>query len=157
VSKKTKYTDKILFFYAYQQGNQARERDRLEQETQKASNSQKFLVAFILALISLLVLEKTGEKVNNIAEQNAAKLGWRVSPFLSPGSVHGWELEAQLKLCPLLPLDQICARILNNTVLTPFKSNSCLIGIGPEYAVKPGKRNARLYINNFRYQHVKNI
>lgn len=107
--------------------------DRLEQETQKASDNQEFLVAFLLDLIGLLVLEKTGNIVNKVAEQKAAELGWGVSPFLSPGSIHGWELEDQLKLCPLLPLDQIGVRLRDNAVLTPFKSLSCLIGIGPEY------------------------
>lgn len=107
--------------------------DRLEHESRNASDNQEFLVAFLLDLIGLLVLEKTGNRVNKVAEQKAAELGWGVSPFLSPGSVHGWELEDQLKLCPLLPLDQIGVRLSDNAVLTPFKSLSCLIGIGPEY------------------------
>lgn len=101
---------------------------KLEEETQKATDDEEFLVAFLLDLIGLLVLKKIGNIVNKIAE-----LGWGVSPFLSPGSIHGWELEDQLKLCPLLPLNKIGVQLRDDAVLTPFKSLSCLIGIGAEY------------------------
>lgn len=73
----------------------------IEKETRKCSENEELLVSFFLDLIGLLILEKTGEIVKKIAEQKAAELGWGVSPFLSPGSIHGWELEEQLKLCPL--------------------------------------------------------
>jgi hypothetical protein len=112
---------------AYSAGN------RLEEKTQKATKNQDFLAAFLLDLIGLLVLEKTGDIVKRVAEQKAAELGWGVSPFLSPGSIHGWELEEQLKLCPLLPLDQIGVHLLGDATLTPLKSLSCLIGVGPDY------------------------
>ncbi len=56
-----------------------------------------------------------------------------VSPFLSPGSVHGWELEEQSKLCSLLPIERINVIIKNDTVLFPLKSITALIGIGPGY------------------------
>jgi len=105
----------------------------LEEENRKAADKQELLIAFLLDLIGLLVLEKTGEVVNKIVEQKATELGWGVSPFLSPGSVHGWELEDQLKLCSLLPLNKIDITISSDAVLFPFKSVSCLIGIGKGY------------------------
>lgn len=105
----------------------------LEKETQKAADNQELLVSFILDLIGLLVLERTGEIINTIVEQKAAELDWGVSPFLSPGSVHGWKLEDQLKLCSLLPLNEINVSISGEAVLSPFKSLSCLIGIGEGY------------------------
>ncbi len=107
--------------------------DEIEKETQRASDSQEILTSFILDLIGLLVLEKAGDMVKEIAEEQARVLGWGVSPFLSPGSIHGWELEEQLKLCPLLPLDKIDLQIRDDAVLMPFKSLSCLIGIGAGY------------------------
>jgi len=105
----------------------------LEKEASKSSENQDFLVSYLLDLISLLVLEKTGNVVKEISEKKAADLGWGVSPFLSPGSIHGWELEEQLKLCPLLPLEKIDVQIRKDAVLIPFKSLSCLIGIGAGY------------------------
>jgi len=105
----------------------------IEKAIQKSSEKEELLVSFFLDLIGLLVLEKTGDIVKRIAEQKASELDWGVSPFLSPGSIHGWELEEQLKLCPLLPLNDINVQIRDDSVLVPFKSLSCLIGIGPEY------------------------
>ncbi len=112
---------------AYSAGNE------IEIEVQKSSDSEELLVAFFLDLIGLLVLEKTGDIVKKIAEQKAADLGWGVSPFLSPGSIHGWELEDQHKLCSILPLNEIGVQIRDDAVLNPFKSLSCLIGIGAGY------------------------
>ncbi len=105
----------------------------LDEETRKAADKQELLVSFFLDLIGLLVLEKTGEIINKMVEQRATELGWGVSPFLSPGSVHGWELEDQLKLCSLLPLNEINITISDDAILSPFKSVSCLIGIGKGY------------------------
>lgn len=107
--------------------------DALERKGQVASKNQDFLSAYILDILGLLVLEKTGNLVIQKAEQQAAELGWGVSPFLSPGSVHGWELDEQLKLAPLLPLEKIGVSIRPDAVLAPFKSLTCLIGIGPGY------------------------
>ncbi len=105
----------------------------IEKEANKSSENENLLVSFIIDLIGLLVLEKTGDIVKKIAERKAADLNWGVSPFLSPGSIHGWDLEDQLKLCSLLPLNEINVQISNDAVLIPFKSLSCLIGIGAGY------------------------
>ena len=108
----------------------------IEKKTQKANTSQDFLDGYLLDIIDLLVLEKTGNIITDIAEQKAKEFGWGVSPFLSPGSVHGWELEEQLKLAPLLPIENIGVTIRPDAVLEPFKSLTCLIGIGTKYQAK---------------------
>lgn len=108
----------------------------IEKETQKATTNQQFLDGYLFDIIDLLVLEKTGNIITEIAEQKAKELHWGVSPFLSPGSVHGWELEEQLQLAPLLPLDKIGVNIRPDAVLEPFKSLTCLIGIGIDYPSK---------------------
>ena len=102
-------------------------------KTQQATNNQQFLEGYLLDIIDLLVLGKTGDIVTEIAEQKAKELNWGVSPFLSPGSIHGWDLEEQLKIAPLLPLEKIGVHIRQNAVLEPFKSLTCLIGIGIDY------------------------
>lgn len=102
-------------------------------EIEEAIKREPPIVAYIIDLIGLLVLDKTGEIVKQIAEQKAKNFEWGVSPFLSPGSIHGWELEEQLKLCTLLPLDKVGLAIQGDAVLRPFKSLTCLIGIGPGY------------------------
>ncbi|MGB3209252.1 MAG: hypothetical protein WBB19_00960 [Desulforhopalus sp.] len=105
----------------------------IEEAGQQAIKDEQLLAAYFIDLIGLLVLEKTGDIVKQLAELKAKDYGWGVSPFLSPGSIHGWALEEQLKLCSLLPLNKIGLTIESDAVLMPFKSLSCLIGIGPSF------------------------
>jgi hypothetical protein len=113
--------------------------NELENESKKASEKGDFLEAFFIDIIGLIVLEKTGNYIKQIAEKKATDLGWGLSPFLSPGSVHGWELAEQKKLCSLLPLEKINVNIRKDAILSPFKTISCLIGLGAGYdTVKVG-------------------
>lgn len=105
----------------------------LDIESANTSSSGSFLEAYMIDLIGLTSLEKTGNIVKKKAEDQARNLGWGVSPFLSPGSVHGWSLKEQPTLCGLLPIEQIKVTIKNDAVLFPFKSICALIGIGPGY------------------------
>ena len=112
---------------------------KLERASKNASSKGELLEAYFFDLIGLIVLDQAGQKIKEIAQKQARNLGWGVSPFLSPGSVHGWELEKQVKLCSLLPLEKINVKIRKNAVLSPFKTISCLIGLGPGYdAVQVG-------------------
>lgn len=110
--------------------------DAIEKEAQAASEKQQFLDSYLLDIINLLVLEKTGNIITSLAEQQAKVRNWGVSPFLSPGSVHGWELEEQHKIAQLLPLNKIGVAIRPDAVLEPFKSLTCLIGIGQGFSAK---------------------
>ncbi len=105
----------------------------LDDSSSRASRGGNFLDAHFLDLLALLILEKTEQRVKQIAETKAGNAGWGVSPFLSPGSVHGWELEGQAGLAGLLPIDEIGVGISDAGVFSPFKTISCLIGIGPAY------------------------
>lgn len=105
-------------------------------EIENTAKNEPPIITYIIDLIGLHLLGKIGEIVKQIVEVKAQMFSWGVSPFLSPGSIHGWELEEQLKLCSLLPLHNIGLEIKNDAVLRPFKSLTCLIGIGPEYQNK---------------------
>jgi hypothetical protein len=105
----------------------------LDFESANASSKGSLLEAYLIDLIGLTALDKTEAILKEIAENQAHDLGWGVSPFLSPGSVHGWNLEEQSKLCSLLPIDRINVIINSDTVLFPLKSIAALIGIGPGY------------------------
>lgn len=106
----------------------------LEEYCGSLSARGDFLSAYLTDIIGLVVLDKAGEKIRGLAENRAKTLGWGVSPFLSPGSVHGWELDDQPSLCSFLPLETIGVKVNANAILLPFKSISCLIGLGPDYA-----------------------
>ncbi|MDD9303266.1 MAG: hypothetical protein HUK40_13365 [Desulfobacter sp.] len=107
--------------------------EKLDLASAKASARGELLEAYVIELIGLTVLEKTTDIIKGMAEDQARKMGWGVSPFLSPGSVHGWDLEEQSKLCKLLPIDKINVTMKNNCVLYPLKTISGLIGIGSAY------------------------
>ncbi len=105
----------------------------IDEAAKKAGQENKHLQEYIIDLVGLIVLEKTCEIVKQIAEHKAKAIGWGVSPFLSPGSVHGWDLAEQLEICALLPLSEIGLTVSKDAVLAPFKSLTCIIGIGPTY------------------------
>ena len=105
----------------------------LELESKQASSNGDILQAYFLDIIGLAVLDQVEQTIKNIAEKQAVNQKMGVSPFLSPGSVHGWKLEEQIKLCSLLPLEKINVTVQNDAVLLPFKTVSCLIGLGPGY------------------------
>ncbi len=106
---------------------------KLDQESANASARGDLLEAYVIDIIGLVILEKISNIIKRIAEDQAQQMGWGVGPFLSPGSVHGWDLEEQSKLCKLLPIDEINVTIKNSLMLFPLKSIVALIGIGPYY------------------------
>jgi hypothetical protein len=108
----------------------------LEHMTQMASKEKRIMDAYLFDMIGLVVLEKTRQKINEIIEEKAREFNWGVGPFLSPGSVHGWELDDQDNLCSLLPLEKIGVTGGGSGILRPFKTISCMVGIGPEYTSK---------------------
>ena len=141
IQNSTQYVD-FDFGYSFQFVSHARYAlvsvytagQELELESKKASSNGDLLEAYFLDIIGLAVLDQAGQAIKDIAEKEAAKQDMGVSPFLSPGSVHGWELEDQKKLCSLLPLKKIDVKIQNDAILLPFKTVSCLIGLGPGYS-----------------------
>ena len=107
---------------------------KFEAVGRQVSENGQTLTAYIIDVIGLIVLEKMGDLVKSIPETKARELGWGVSPMLSPGSNHGWSLEEQLQLCSLLPIAKLGMKIQSDAVLKPFKSMTCLIGMGPGYS-----------------------
>jgi hypothetical protein len=111
----------------------------LEDAAGKATGGGRVLDGYLYDIIGLVVLDKMRQSISSVAEHRCRELGWGVSPFLSPGSVHGWDLEEQTTLCSILPLNTIEVAIQESGVLLPFKSISFVIGIGPGYqATKVG-------------------
>jgi hypothetical protein len=111
----------------------------LEELSKSASQRGLYLDSYIYDMISLSVLEKVNCQVNAVIESYAAARAWGVSPFLSPGSVHGWELEDQPNLLELLPISEIGVKKSFSGILHPFKSLSFLLATGPGLqAIKVG-------------------
>jgi hypothetical protein len=105
----------------------------LEQRVHELQTAGEDLLAYMLDAVGVLALGAVGETLRCIAEEQAAELGWGLSPALSPGSLVGWPLAGQRELCALLPLDKIGVQLNNYCVLQPHKSASGLVGLGPDY------------------------
>ncbi len=106
---------------------------KLEAESVKAYSNKNFLLAYAYDVIGQIVLEKVCKVITGICEKRAADLAWGTSPFLSPGSVPGWKIEEQEKICSIFPLEKINIKLLDSYSLSPLKTISCLIGIGEGY------------------------
>lgn len=104
---------------------------KLEDQAQNASKRRLYLDSFIYDMIALSLLEKINDRVNKLVESYAAARAWGVSPFLSPGSIHGWELDDQPNLVKLLPISEIGVKQSSSGILHPFKSLSFLLATGP--------------------------
>jgi len=107
----------------------------LEKAAVEASGKGQMLDGYLYDMVGLALLDQLQKIVNSIAEDYCQKHDWGVSPFLSPGSVHGWELDDQETLCSMLPLEMIDVALQESKILLPFKSISFLIGIGQGYQV----------------------
>lgn len=92
------------------------------------------LKAYLFDCAGVLALSRLGAEVRFLAEREAAHRGWGVSPALLPGSLEGWSVEGQKEICDLLPTEAIGVRINDSFLLVPQKSESLVIGLGPEYA-----------------------
>lgn len=105
----------------------------LDHASREASMDKRLMDAYLIDLVALRVLKEVELFLTGVVEEAARKSAWGVSPYLSPGSVHGWDLADQPNLCSLLNLDAIDVNIDRNGTFTPFKTVSCLIGIGPDF------------------------
>jgi hypothetical protein len=110
--------------------------DELEAMVAMASEEKRIMDAYLYDIIGLAVLEKLRQQINLVVEDKAREMNWGVGPFLSPGSVHGWGLEDQNSLCDLVPMERIGVKRCENGILKPFKTLSCLVGIGPDFSAK---------------------
>jgi hypothetical protein len=105
----------------------------LEEQVQALQATRKDMLSYMLDCVGVLALGLVGERMRQIAEEQAAQRGWGVGPALSPGSLVGWPVQGQRELCALLSLEEIEVRLNEHCVLEPHKSVSLVIGMGPEY------------------------
>ncbi len=105
----------------------------IDQKINKLSGKGKIFEAYIIDWTGLFALEKLWNKVRQIPELKAKGKKWGVSPCISPGSSPGWDIREQRTLCSIFDLEQYQIKINDQNVLTPHKTVTGLIGIGPKY------------------------
>ena len=107
----------------------------LEERVQTLSGDDRLFESYLLDTAGVIALGAAGEPIGRIVEEEAARRGWGVSRALSPGSLAGWTINDQKALCALLDLTAIGVVVTAGGILSPQKSGSGLIGIGPDYTV----------------------
>ena len=105
----------------------------LEEQVQILLADNRLFEGYLLDTAGVIALGAAGEPIGRIVKEEAARRGWGVSLVLSPGSLAGWTINDQKALCALLDLTAIGVTVTVGGVLSPQKSGSGLIGIGPDY------------------------
>jgi len=105
----------------------------LEEQVQILLADDRLFESYLLDTAGVIALGAAGEPIGRILEEEAARRGWGVSRALSPGSLAGWTINDQKALCALVDLPAIGVAVTAAGILSPQKSGSALIAIGPEY------------------------
>lgn len=108
----------------------------LEREVRSLFQEGQSLEGYLLDCAGVLALASVGNYFRRRAEEEAARRGWGVSLSMAPGSLAGWPVSGQRALCALLDLRPIGVTLNENCILSPAKSGSGLVGIGPGYRAR---------------------
>ena len=107
-----------------------------DQAMDKVQGRGDMLESYLADCAGIYGLLQVSRAVYREVEDLAAGLDWGVGRVLCPGAIEGWPLEAQHAICALLPLESCGVHLNAFGVLSPGKSVSFLLGIGPGYAAK---------------------
>ncbi len=107
--------------------------ERFDHTLQEWSQSGEVLDGYLADCVGVYGLLQVSRAVYKQLEDAAAGNGWGVGRVLCPGAIEGWGLEEQRDLCALLPLSRIGVALNDSGVLSPGKSVSFVVGIGPGY------------------------
>jgi len=88
------------------------------------------LPGFILDTLGSMVAEKAAEKLADIIEREVSAQGWHVSAAFSPGYCD-WNVAEQHLLFSFFPRNFCGVTLSSSSLMSPVKSVSGVIGIGP--------------------------
>lgn len=108
----------------------------LEARVAELNDAGDIIAGYVLDCAGVIALSGVGDRLRRIVEDEAAGRGWGVGDNLAPGSLVGWHMRDQRKLCSLLDMESVGVRLSDSNVLVPHKSASSLIGLGPGYRSK---------------------
>ncbi len=108
--------------------------ETFDQKVDELNKAGKYAEAYWLNCAGILALHTVFKRVRDITERMAKAAGYGVGLDISPGTLIGWPLAEQKKLCSLLDSKSLGITITETAILVPYKSSSGLIGIGPGYS-----------------------
>jgi hypothetical protein len=106
----------------------------LERRVEDLLNRREFPVAFMLDSAGWVAVEALAHELGNWICNRLMTGGVKATPRLSPG-LSGWDIWDQRVLFHLLPAQAIGVRINDYCVMTPGKSLSFGMGLGPDVRV----------------------
>jgi hypothetical protein len=107
----------------------------IDELTRKLTDEQDLLAAFVVSAIGSEAAEFAAGKIEELLEAEISKYGWKHTNRLSPGYC-GWSVSEQHKLFSLLPAGFAGITLTKSALMTPIKSVSGIIGIGPDVIKK---------------------
>jgi Vitamin B12 dependent methionine synthase, activation domain len=108
--------------------------EAIETRARALFDEREFPVAVMLDSVGSAAVESLAEYVNDLLCQHAPPEERKVTNRISPGYA-GWDTAEQAKLFRLCPGAPIGVTLNQACVMTPGKSISFLVGIGPEARV----------------------
>jgi hypothetical protein len=91
----------------------------------------EYLEAYLLDMYASALTEAVAEGVHGFIREKALKEGEQITNRYSPGYC-GWDVTEQQKLFGLFPGDCCGISLSASSLMTPIKSISGLVGLGPE-------------------------
>jgi hypothetical protein len=106
----------------------------IEDRVRELWDRRELPLAVMLDSVGSAAVESLAEYANDLLCQAALAVGTRVTNRISPGYA-GWDTAEQAALFHLCPGDPIGVALNDSCVMTPGKSISFLVGVGPEARV----------------------
>ena len=111
--------------------------DALEERIERLFTEREFPVAYMLDSLGSVAVEAMGEGLHRQICEDRLAQGLKVTPRESPGYAR-WAIEEQRKVFALLPADTIGVQLNPYCIMTPRKSISFAVGIGPNAVMGTG-------------------
>ncbi|HYR72457.1 MAG TPA: vitamin B12 dependent-methionine synthase activation domain-containing protein [Candidatus Acidoferrum sp.] len=108
--------------------------EAIEAHVRQLFDAREFPLAVMLDSVGSAAVESLAEYANDLLCQAGLRAGTKVTNRISPGYA-GWDTAEQAALFRLCPGDPIGVRLNEACFMTPGKSISWLVGIGPEARV----------------------
>jgi hypothetical protein len=108
--------------------------EALERHVREIWEERELPLALMLDSVGSAAVESLAEYANDLLCQAAIPAGVKVTNRISPGYA-GWDTAEQIALFALCPGGPIGVTLNESCVMTPGKSISFLVGVGPEVRV----------------------
>lgn len=105
--------------------------EAIEERIERLFAEREFPLAYMLDSLASVAAEALAEGFHRQLCEDRLAQSLKVTPRESPGYPH-WPIEEQLKVFALLPAESIGVRVNEYCIMTPRKSISFAVGVGPE-------------------------